>query len=513
MSESDTPAPDRPKPAARSNRRFTTGLLSMLQVAAVLCLFVAVNFLSSRHHRPFDMSDDLGFTLSSSTQRYLGSDTIRGRDKPIDLILAFRADSPFYERIRPVAEEYARLSGGKIRLRMIDPIRANDAAESLAAEYGLLFNQDMVIIDARSGGDGEAAAGKGQSPHIHIARLEDMLVFETDANQRRQVRAFLGEDAIRAGLVGAIEGRRRKMWILNDKSDLTSEANEGLWTVLSANLLSQNILPERVSFAGVARVPDDVEAVAVIDAAYDFTPDEIQVLEEYWSRPRSAILVTTGTHEPPRRLRAFLRAHGVTPRAEQVVRQDDQQVRTSVLARFTEGMDFTRDLWEKMTRLEGVSRVLEVEEGSEELLNRRIQPFRLLEADPGYWGETRFPAESVAFDPEEDRKGPIALAAAVIRGNATDDRFAGRVSRMIVISNSAFLLPDNARKANLDFLSSCANWLVGREELAGESARNLRRYRLPLLEAHVTYINRINLLAMPAFLLLIGAMVWSSRRA
>ncbi|MCH7225191.1 hypothetical protein [Haloferula sp. A504] len=495
------------------SRRPGTGFLSVLQVVFVICLFLAVNFLGSRHSRPIDLSDNLGFTLAGSTRRYLESDAVRNREQAIDLIVAFRADSPFYDRIRPLAEEYARLSGGKIRLRLVDPIRANDVAESLSAEYGLVFSQDMVIIDARAPEERSSTGDQGRSPHVHVAKIEDMLVFETDANQQRKVRAFLGEDAMRAGLVEAIEGRRRKMWVLADKSDLTSTENEGLWTVFASNLLSQNILPERVPFAGVERVPDDIEAIAVIDAAYDFTSEEIQVLEDYWSRPRAAILVTVGTHDPPRRLRAFLREHGVTPRSEHVVSEIDGLVRTSVTAGFTEGMEFTRDLWEKTTGFEGVTRALEVREGAEDLLNRRIQPFTLVEADPRFWGETDFPAESVEFNPEEDLAAPVPLAAAVLRGNATDDRTAGRVSRMIVLGNSAFMRPDNVRKANLDLLASCSNWLVGREALAGESARNIPRYRLPLLEPQITYINRLNLVILPALLLLIGASVWSARRA
>ena len=488
------------KPSRSRSRRGRVGLLSLLQVVFVTCIFFAVNFLSSQHPRPLDLSDNLGFTLADSTRRYLESDAVRKRETPIDLIVAFRADSSFYERIRPLAEEYARLSGGKIRLRLVDPIRANDVAESLSAEYGLVFSQDMVIIDARSSEEREATENKSQSPHIHVAKIEDMLVFETDANQQRKVRAFLGEDAMRAGLVEAIEGRRRKMWVLADKSDLTSAENEGLWTVFAANLISQNILPERVPFAGVERVPDDIEAIAIIDAAYDFTSEEIQALEEYWSRPRSALLVSFGTHDPPRRLRAFLREHGVTPRTEQVVSEIDGLVRTSVTARFTEGMEFTRDLWEKTTGFEGTTRALEVREGAEDLLNRRIQPFTLVEADPRFWGETKFPAETVAFDPEEDLAPPVPLAAAVLRGNATDDRSAGRVSRMIVLGNSAFMRPDKVRKANLDLLASCSNWLVGREALAGESARNIPRYRLPLLEPQITYINRVNLIIVPSLL-------------
>jgi hypothetical protein len=56
------------------------------------------------------------------------------------------------------------------------------------------------------------------------------------------------------------------------------------------------------------------------------------------------------------------------------------------------------------------------------------------------------------------------------------------------------------------------NWLVGRETLTGIGPRSLGTYKLPLLDAQVSFINRINLFFIPAFLLVIGAFVWSSRR-
>ncbi|BCX50397.1 hypothetical protein HAHE_43050 [Haloferula helveola] len=501
------------KTSARPVKRFRVGFLSILQIIFVVLIFFGANFLSSQHHRPFDLSDDLGFTLSPSTQRYLASDAVAGREEPIQMIVAFRADSPFYDRIRPISEEYARLSNGKIKLRLIDPIRANDQAELIAAEFGLLFNQDMVIIDARSQEERDQADGKKLSPHVHIVKLEDMVAYETDASNQRRVKAFLGEDAVRAGLVGAIEGKPRRMWVLSDKSDLTSEESEGIWPVLSANLVSQNIVPERVQLAGVERIPDEIDAVAIIGAAYDLTPEELPVLEEYWNRPKSALLVTTGTREVPSRLRAFLRKHGVTPRDERVLSKKDGVIRTSVPARFTSGMEFTRDLWEKATLFEGTTKVLEVREGAEDLLNKRIAPYSLVEADMRFWGETKFPADDIEFNPEEDRKGPIPIAAAVLRGNANDDRVAAETSRMIVISNTAFLHPDNARQANFDFMASAANWLVGRESLAGAAPRNIRRHKLPILEPQVAYINRVNLLILPAALLLLGGLTWASRRS
>ncbi len=130
----------------------------------------------------------------------------------------------------------------------------------------------------------------------------------------------------------------------------------------------------------------------------------------------------------------------------------------------------------------------------------------------GFWGETKFGDGNETFNEMEDHAPPLHLAAAVIRGAESDDRFAAESSRLVVVSNTDFLDPRHHRAENLDFLASSVNWLVGREQLAGIGPRSLDMYKLPLLDAQVGFINRVNLFFLPAFLLVIGASVWSSRR-
>jgi hypothetical protein len=500
------------KTTARPVKRFRIGFLSVLQTLLVILIFFAVNFLAAQLYRPFDLSQDLDFTLSPSTSRYLASEVISEREDPIEMIVAFRADAPFYSRIRPIAEEYARLSKGKVKLRFVDPIRANDLAETLAAEYGIIFQQDLVIIDARSQEERATSTEKQVSPHVNIVKFEDMVVYKTDANNQRRIVGFLGEDALRAGLLSAIEGEPRYMWVLTDKSDLNAEGSD-IWAVLSANLVSQNILPERIPFTGIESIPDEVDSIAIISPSYDFSPEEIQLLESFWNRPRSSILVTTGDKEVPPRLRAFLRGNGVTPRNDRVLTVKSGTIQTAVTSRFTTGVEFTRDLWEKNTVLEGVTQSLDVREGDNALLTKGITPLLLLESWPTFWGETDFPADEVSLDKREDTPGPVSLAAAVIRGAPNDEVLANEVSKMVVISNSGFLEPKHAQPQNLDFLASSANWLVGRDELTGEGPRSLRLYKLPILKPQVGFINRVNLLFVPGFALLIGAIIWSSRRS
>lgn len=84
---------------------------------------------------------------------------------------------------------------------------------------------------------------------------------------------------------------------------------------------------------------------------------------------------------------------------------------------------------------------------------------------------------------------------------------------MIVIANTDILDPDMQHAENVDFLAASVNWLVNRESLAGIGSRSLGTYKLPILDAQVSFINRVNLFFLPAFLLAAGALIWSSRRA
>jgi hypothetical protein len=191
----------------------------------------------------------------------------------------------------------------------------------------------------------------------------------------------------------------------------------------------------------------------------------------------------------------------------------DQRIDTVTRGFFTPGIDFTKDLAGQTTVFEGASSSLEVREGAEDLMNRQINPVGLIQAAAGFWGETKFGEKNTAFDEKEDTKPPLYIAACITRGAANDDRFAEDTSRMVVIANTDFLSPDKQLAENIDFLASSANWLMNRQSLIGIGPRSLGTYKLPILEAQVSFINRVNLFFIPAFLILIGAFVWSSRRA
>ncbi len=74
-------APD--KTPARPLNRLGIGTLSVLQILLLATALIALNYLAAHHFHRLDLSRDNDYTLSSSTQRYLVSDALSKREKPI----------------------------------------------------------------------------------------------------------------------------------------------------------------------------------------------------------------------------------------------------------------------------------------------------------------------------------------------------------------------------------------------------------------------------------------------
>jgi len=500
---------------ARPLNRWGLGSLSVLQTALLAVIVIAANYLSLHHYLRTDLSRAADYSLSPATKHYLASPTLRGREQPVKWTMAFRRTSPFYERVRALAEEYARLSKGKIHLKVVDPLRSPDRMQEVTAAYGLTLVRDMIIIDARSDESAvtteDADKTRSLNPHIKLVVADDMGVFTT-AEGTRKLTAFQGEDLLTARLVESIEGQPRKMALLADKSHLDAKDVSSPRKALEDTLRFQNIDLTELNLSAVADIPDNVSGIVLAAPKYDLTDAELAVLERYWNKPRAAILVLIDGGDTPPKLRAFLRGNGITPRKDRVIARDKNKLVTTARGIFTKGIGFTRDLAGQATEFGGATSSLDVREGVDDLLNRRIYPMGLILAADGFWGETKFGQGNEAFDEREDNKPPLHLAACVTRGAESDDRFAANTSRMVVVSNTDFLEPRYQSAENLDFLASAANWLVGRDALAGIGPRSLGTYKLPLLDAQVSFINRVNLFFLPAFFALIGAFVWSSRR-
>lgn len=517
MSASNSKRPSRPN-------RFGLGLLSIFQISLLFAAVIFANYISSGNYRRADLSRGADYTLSSSTVNYLTGGAVAKRERPVKWFIVFRRSTPFYEHVRALAEEYKRQAGGKIELEVIDSIRSPDRATQFAATYNLTLVSDLILIDARPDENAqivtEAESGSpALNPHITLALAEEMLTYKMDAKGQRRPDVFRAEDLLTVRLIEAIEGKPRIFLFLADKSRVDAEGKNSPWNNLAATLRYRNIQLTPTNLSDLDTIPKGIEGVAIVAPKYDFTDEEIATLEAYWNSPGSAILLLLEAGQCPPNLRIFLRSKGVTPRRDRIITKIDSRITTTARGNFSEGIPFLEDIAGRAAVFEGASSSLEVREGADDLSLKKIAPTPLIQIGQGFWGEADFGKSDgenkvgETFDMIRDTSPPLYLAASISRGDTADESFSAETSRMVVIANTDFLNPDRQRAENIDFLASSANWLVQRETLTGATPRTIGIYMLPLLDTQVSFINRLNLVFIPIAFLIIGGIVYSSRRS
>lgn len=508
-------------PPPQPVKKLGLGVRAVLQIVFAILSLVFIYYLAFTYQTRKDLSERSDFTVSEATENLLRSSGVMDREEPIKIIAALRKSSPHYSRLRPVVEEYERLSKGKVKLEYLDPIRDKDRAFEIQNNYGdlladKLFEDDIFIIDARKGASANSVeATEDVTSNLRYLPASSMVISRTDINNQRRIVGYQDEDLLSSMLQSAIEGKPRIMYLVEDKSDLEVTAAGSPLQVIREALQKQNVYLLPLKISQVDRIPENAEGLVIVAPEYDFEPKEIEVLESYWKRPSSAIIAYLNPTTRPVNLRAFLRKNGVTPRDDRIIRTRNGRTENQVLATFTvgAGLGVNGSLEMKSVPFEGRVGSLEVREGAEDLVANRIQAYSLIETAPDFWGETDYKKANPKYDDDSDYSGPLSIGAAVIRGNANSDNTAPNISKMIVLSTSDFLDPARLGNEQLDFVKNSTYWLLGREELMGIGPRSLQRRKLNLIKDDIKFLSNIILFFIPVGLFLVAMFVWNIRRA
>jgi ABC-type uncharacterized transport system involved in gliding motility auxiliary subunit len=140
----------------------------------------------------------------------------------------------------------------------------------------------------------------------------------------------------------------------------------------------------------------------------------------------------------------------------------------------------------------------------------------LVQTKPGSWAETNleevFEKQTVSLD-DQDRKGPISLAAVVTADLKEMGGELEETARMVVFGDAGFA--NNQRIGqyfNRDLLLNTISWLVGEEELISIRPRTMRASKVQLTPEQGTTVFYLSVLILPEILLIVGLASWWRRR-
>lgn len=482
-------------------------ITTIFQFACFIAAFFLLIKVTAYFLPKYDLTTAKEFTLSDYTEKLLQSEKIQSPERDLKISAIIRKSSPHFQKVEQLLKEYNRLSTGKIKIQFLDPLRESQRVQQLIAQYKIKPSGDLLIIDSKDENSTE------ETPSVRFVSVDDLVQYNVDQNKQRKASAYQIEDQISSNLLSAVEGERKKLYLIADNTSAEIFAEGEIGASLNAITATQNVELAPLSLKGLTSIPVDASGVLVLAPQYDFEPNEMALLSNYWNQEKSSLFFILDPEKRPKRIRAFLRLYGITLRNDRLVSLADNQLSSKVNAFFSLGVEINDTLQGKSTLFEGIASSLDVREAADDLLEKRITPFKLIETSEEYYGERRY--EQSPFEPtkDEDTFGSLCLAAAVIKGNEMNDQTAEKSSRLIAISTKDFLKNKSLREEQVDFIKNNINWLVGRSELIGIGPRHLQTYKLNLIEPEIAFVNRFSLLILPLTFLIIGGFIWNSRRS
>jgi ABC-type uncharacterized transport system involved in gliding motility auxiliary subunit len=472
-------------------RQARYGAMATVSVLVALAIVVAVNYLSSRQNRRWDLTANQQYSLSEQSVRVLqsleGPVTFTAFDRQTDL-----------DRFRPRLEEYA-YNSDQVTVRYIDP----DQRPVEAREYDVMTYGEVVV----------------------------------DYMGRRERTTSDTEQDITNALIKAVSAMDRKVYFLQGHGEKEPNRTErDGYSAASEALRRDNYQVERLVLAQQDEVPDDATVVLIAGPTSDLLPAEVEALRQYLARGGKLMAMLDppigGQSSPMPNLEALLHEWGVELGDNIVVDLSGATNDPSIAVAAAYQSHAITDRFELLTIYPLARSVNPVTGG----VNGRIpQPF--VETSRQSWAESDVASLGADTPPEPqtesgDLMGPVTVGVAVsapveetpAAGTETgddteaettpaDDGALQPETRIVVFGDSDF--PTNAYggiPGNHNLFANAISWLGQQENLIAVRPVQAEDRRVIMTPRQQQLVFLTSILVVPALVFGAGVFTWWRRR-
>lgn len=469
-----------------SGRQARFGTLAAASVLVVLAILVAINYLSTRYNKRWDLTAARQFSLSDQTKKVL-----QDLKEPV-LVRVFALTDEF-PRYRDRLDEYAYQSK-QLKVEYIDP----EKRPGMAQQYGVTTS--TVVFDY-----------KGRTEKV----------------------SGTGEQELTNGLIKVIQGRQPKVYFTqgHGEKDTANSDRSGGYSGIAAALGSDNFVVDKIVLAQVSEVPADADVLIIAGPKTDFLGPEIDILKAYLARGGKLMVMLDPVLKPdqpqPTALIGLLKDWAIEAGNDVIldVSGMGRLIGTdeSVPVAASYPSHAITDNFKLLTAYPMARSMTPVEGG----VNGRNGQ-KLVETSTRSWAEADVKSltggQPAKMD-DTDKKGPVAIAAAVTAAaTATppappkdpakpEDAPKPVETRIVAFGDSDF--PSNAAlgvQGNRDLFLNATNWLAQQENLISIRAKDPEDRRITLTADQERRIFYLTVLIVPGLILLAGVQTWWRRR-
>jgi len=468
-------------------RQARYGTLSLVSILIVLGILVAINYVAGRQNKRWDLTANQVFSLSDQTRKVLQS-----LSDPVRLVV-FSRDQDF-GRFRDRLGEYEYASP-KVKVDYVDV----DRQPALARQYEVQQYGTIVV----------------------------------EYQGRSERTTSDSEQDITNAIIKATEGKQKKVYFVegHGEKDPTSADERSGYNAVSTALGHDNFAVEKLVLAQQRSVPADATVVAVGGPTVDYLPGEVDALRAFLNKGGKLLLMI----DPPDRddspaltnLISLAREWGFEIGNDVVLDEMGQMLGTGASAPVAASFPAhpITDRFRLLTAFPLTRSVTAVSGGA----NGRLAQV-IVETSPQSFAKSDLAplrkGGEVAFNEAQDKKGPIAIAAAVSTPAPEQPPAAGdekapeapgpqkkTETRIVVYGDSDFAsngvlgIPGNR-----DLFLNTVNWLAQQESLIAIRAKEPEDRRVTLTADQQRRTFYLSVLLIPAAVLAAGFFTWWRRR-
>lgn len=469
---------DRYRHVSPALRRTVTLSRAGLNTALVAGILLVANVIAFRYGgHVIDLTQEQTHSLSSQSLNQVDSleapvvfHLVHGRSA-----LARRQE----DRVAQLLELYRSARPDLMRVERLDrysDLARGDELARRSPELGMMPGGGVLIE-------------YGSEDSARFAAVGNQEMFESDGPDPTRgagvyASVFRGEDAVTSALIRLREGSTIKVGFTtgHDESASARPASEGAgidrW---KARLAASGCEATPINLLE-GPVPEDVELMVVAGPKQAFKPQEAARLKDFADRGGAVLACLDGSASTG--LEDFLKSFNLELGPGRLV---DPRLNLKGRSSFVFCL-LEPALRHPMTDGLAGDRAILVVNGSPiqfvgttgaadrspASVNSRMLPSAVLRSGPSSWVESEPASEKPAFDKDQDKQGPVVVAAAVSeRASQGPDGRASSKPRVVLIA--ARSVGDDAvveaEPTNLDLLMNAVSWLRGRQGSVGVPAK------------------------------------------
>lgn len=452
--------------ASRGARR---GGNALVQSVAVVVILAAIGFLSVRYDKQWDWTEAEMHTLTTATRDVLKQIPA---EQSVEIYAFFVKGSE--GEARGNLESYA-YANERVNFRVIDPNRRPELAQQ---------------FEIRSNGVVLVCAGACET-----AKASARVVEVNEEELTKAIRSVISE--------------QRKVYFLTGHGEGAPDDPEAAGYLRAAEALqAENLIVEPLLLANLPEVPDDADAVIIAGPTHSVLARELDALDSYLRGGGSIavladpLLITN--------LEGRVRDWGIELGNDVLIDETVDLFRGPQLGVLAIGVEYAEH---PITDELGANALTQFRLARSVGAAGDAEIVELVRTGPQSWAETDLALYTgegkVGLHPEDDRTGPIGLAAArTLPGNGE------REGRLVVVGDADFGRNQFvSRVYNVDFFLNIANWLVHEEQFITIDRKRPRISLAEMTRTQVATFQYVSIFFLPEAILLLGVAIWWRRRS